>query len=45
MLQPPSALFLNAAEAPLGGVTLHLHVEEDVPIVLPNCSAVVPVQR
>lgn len=37
-----SALFLPAADSPWGGVTLHLNVQEDVPIVLPNCGAVVP---
>lgn len=37
-----SGLFLTAADSPWGGVTLHLNVEEDVPIVLPNCGVVVP---
>lgn len=40
-----SGLFLTAAASPLGGVTLHLNVEEDVPIVLPNCNVVVPFKR
>lgn len=38
-------LFLTAADSPRGGVTLHLNVEEDVPIVLPNCNVVVPFKR
>lgn len=40
-----SGLFLTAADSPWGGVTLHLNVEEDVPIVLPNCNVVVPFKR
>lgn len=40
-----SALFLTAADFPWGGITLHLNVEEDVPIVLPNCNVVVPFKR
>lgn len=40
-----SGLFLTAADPPRGGVTLHLNVEEDVPIVLPNCNVVVPFKR
>lgn len=38
-------LFLTAVDSPRGGVTLHLDVEEDVPIVLPNCNVVVPFKR
>lgn len=40
-----SGLFLTAADFPWGGITLHLNVEEDVPIVLPNCNVVVPFKR
>lgn len=40
-----SSLFLTAADSPRGGVTFHLSVEEDVPIVLPNCNVVVPFKR
>ena len=40
-----SGLFLTAADSPRGGVTLHLNVEVDVPIVLPNCNVVVPFKR
>ena len=40
-----SGLFWTAAASPRGGVTLHLNVEEDVPIVLPNCNVVVPFKR
>lgn len=40
-----SSLFLTAADTPRGDVTLHLNVEEDVPIVLPNCNVVVPFKR
>ena len=40
-----SGLLLTAADSPSGGATLHLNVEEDVPIVLPNCNVVVPFKR
>lgn len=40
-----SGLFLTTADSPRSGVTLHLNVEEDVPIVLPNCNVVVPFKR